>query len=160
MGFLQVPYSCFQEKEKLTQLIQNLIISVQNKIFFQTHVAPVTTGGGRKKSTNSQQPPTSGNNSNTGTTTTGGGGSKAFQCGMCEMSFDQNWLLKRHFRTHTKERPFRYSNDFTKKIVKLGLLNFYEKTLLILYINTFGRFFINHPAPSSIKQTMQRFLHA
>jgi len=62
-----------------------------------------------KKSTNSQQPPTSGNNSNTGTTTTGGGGggSKAFQCGMCEMSFDQNWLLKRHFRTHTKERPFR-----------------------------------------------------
>ena len=32
---------------------------------------------------------------------------KAFQCGMCEMSFDQKWLLKRHYRTHTRERPFR-----------------------------------------------------
>jgi len=32
---------------------------------------------------------------------------KPFQCGMCEMAFDQKWLLKRHYRTHTKERPFR-----------------------------------------------------
>jgi len=34
---------------------------------------------------------------------------KAFPCGMCDMSFDQNWLLKRHYRTHTRERPFRCS---------------------------------------------------
>jgi hypothetical protein len=32
---------------------------------------------------------------------------KAFPCGMCEMSFSQKWLLKRHWRTHTRERPFR-----------------------------------------------------
>jgi len=35
------------------------------------------------------------------------GSTKPFQCGMCEMAFDQKWLLKRHYRTHTKERPFR-----------------------------------------------------
>jgi len=34
---------------------------------------------------------------------------KAFQCGMCDMSFDQKWLLKRHYRTHTRERPYRCS---------------------------------------------------
>jgi len=67
----------------------------------------------RKKSTNS-------NSGGSGLSSTGGSGGgvggsthassngpKAFQCQMCDMSFDQNWLLKRHFRTHTKERPFR-----------------------------------------------------
>jgi len=34
---------------------------------------------------------------------------KAFPCNMCDMSFDQKWLLKRHYRTHTRERPYRCS---------------------------------------------------
>lgn len=67
-----------------------------------------TTAPARKKSTNS-------NSGGSGLSSTGGAGGthassngpKAFQCQMCDMSFDQNWLLKRHFRTHTKERPFR-----------------------------------------------------
>jgi len=32
---------------------------------------------------------------------------KAYQCEMCSMSFSQKWLLKRHWKTHTGDKPYK-----------------------------------------------------
>jgi len=34
---------------------------------------------------------------------------KAYPCQYCGMSFAQNWLLKRHWKTHTGDKPFKCS---------------------------------------------------
>lgn len=32
---------------------------------------------------------------------------KAYQCEMCSMSFNQKWLLRRHWKTHTGAKPYK-----------------------------------------------------
>jgi len=34
---------------------------------------------------------------------------KAYPCEMCSMSFSQKWLLKRHWKTHTGDKPYKCS---------------------------------------------------
>jgi len=34
---------------------------------------------------------------------------KAYPCELCNMSFSQKWLLKRHWKTHTGDKPFKCS---------------------------------------------------
>ncbi|XP_034108223.1 zinc finger protein 891-like [Drosophila sulfurigaster albostrigata] len=41
---------------------------------------------------------------------TGAAGGAVFQCPHCEKSFNGNWWLQRHLRTHTGERPYKCSH--------------------------------------------------
>ena len=65
---------------------------------------------------------------------------KAYPCQYCGMSFAQNWLLKRHWKTHTGEKNFKCticSRSFSLRDSCVRHLRTVHKELVRLIVHVF-----------------------